>query len=110
MFYPSLSIKAKGGKYFIAFDPEEFIGRVDFDIKDSKGKLILAAGKRLTAKKAKMLKEDYLTETGQWFNGYSVIEVNQKYCFLNDQKTVDVNWSINIIQIAEQLKKTANKQ
>ena len=59
---------------------------------------------------AKMLKEDYLTETGQWFNGYSVIEVNQKYCFLNDQKTVDVDWSINIIQIAEQLKKTANKQ
>lgn len=60
MFYPLLTIKHKSGKYFIPFDPEEFIGRVDFDIRDTKGKLILAAGKRLTAKKAKALKEEKL--------------------------------------------------
>ena len=60
MFYPLLTIKHKSGKYFIPFDPEEFIGRVDFDIRDTKGKLILAAGKRLTAKKAKTIKEEKL--------------------------------------------------
>ncbi|MCH5322455.1 MAG: DNA-directed RNA polymerase subunit beta/beta' [Helicobacter sp.] len=60
MFYPLLKIKYKSGKYFIPFDPEEFIGRVDFDIKDAKGNLIVAAGKRLTAKKAKTLKEEKL--------------------------------------------------
>ncbi|WP_026944115.1 DNA-directed RNA polymerase subunit beta/beta' [Helicobacter rodentium] len=60
MFYPLLNIKYKGGKYLISFDPEEFVGRVEFDIKDSKGNLIIAAGKRLTAKKAKALKEEKL--------------------------------------------------
>ena len=58
MFYPLLSIKFKSGKYLIPFDPEGFIGRVEFDIKDSKGNLIIAAGKRLTSKKAKSLKEE----------------------------------------------------
>ncbi|WP_273211509.1 DNA-directed RNA polymerase subunit beta/beta' [Helicobacter rodentium] len=60
MFYPLLNIKYKDGKYLISFDPEEFVGRVEFDIKDSKGNLIIAAGKRLTAKKAKALKEEKL--------------------------------------------------
>ena len=60
MFYPLVNIKYKNGKYLIPFNPEEFIGRVEFDIKDAKGKLILAAGKRLTAKKAKSLEEEKL--------------------------------------------------
>ncbi len=60
MFYPLLEIKSKNGKYFIPFNPEEFIGRVEFDIKDAKGNLIVAAGKRLTAKKAKTLQEEKL--------------------------------------------------
>ena len=60
MFYPLLNIKFKSGKYLIPFEPEEFVGRVEFDIKDSKGNLIIAAGKRLTAKKAKALKEEKL--------------------------------------------------
>ncbi|MDE5591692.1 MAG: DNA-directed RNA polymerase subunit beta/beta', partial [Helicobacter sp.] len=57
MFYPLLEIKVKNGKYFIPFEPEDFIGRVEFDIKDTKGNLIIAAGKRLTPKKAKALQE-----------------------------------------------------
>ena len=62
MFYPLLKIKHKSGKYSMPFDAEEFIGRVDFDIKDQKGNLIIAAGKRLTAKKAKALKEEGLNQ------------------------------------------------
>lgn len=60
MFYPLVNIKYKNGKYLIPFNPEEFIGRVEFDLKDAKGNLILAAGKRLTAKKAKALEEEKL--------------------------------------------------
>lgn len=43
--------------------------------------------------KAKLLKNQYLTEGGSYFNGYSIWNVNEKYC---EQKT----WSNNINSIA----------
>ena len=57
MFYPVLNIKIKNNKFLTEFNPEDFTGRVEFDIKDDKGNLIIAAGKRLTARKAKALVE-----------------------------------------------------
>lgn len=57
MFYPLLKIKIEKGKYLIPFKPSDFDSRVDFDIKDPKGEIIILAGKRLTAKKAKELLE-----------------------------------------------------
>ncbi|WP_375724590.1 DNA-directed RNA polymerase subunit beta [Arcobacter sp. KX21116] len=55
MFYPILNIKIKNNKFLTEFSPEDFTGRVEFDIKDDKGNLVIAAGKRLTARKAKAL-------------------------------------------------------
>lgn len=46
--------------------------------------------------KAKLLKDYYLTEDGDYFNGYSIFNINEKYC---EQKT----WSDNINQIANEL-------
>ncbi|MGM0518786.1 MAG: DNA-directed RNA polymerase subunit beta [Campylobacterota bacterium] len=57
MFYPILNIKIKNNKFLTEFNPEDFTGRVEFDLKDEKGNLIIAAGKRLTARKAKALVE-----------------------------------------------------
>ncbi|MCP5063503.1 MAG: DNA-directed RNA polymerase subunit beta [Ignavibacteriae bacterium] len=55
LFYPILNIKIKNNKFLTEFNPDDFTGRVEFDIKDDKGNLIVAAGKRITARKAKAL-------------------------------------------------------
>ena len=57
LFYPILNIKIKNNKFLTEFKPENFTGRVEFDLIDNKGNLILAAGKRLTERKAKALAE-----------------------------------------------------
>ena len=55
LFYPILNVKIKNNKFLTEFNPDDFTGRVEFDIKDDKGNLVIAAGKRLTARKAKAL-------------------------------------------------------
>lgn len=45
---------------------------------------------------ANMLKEEYLTEDGLFFNGYSIWNINERYC-------IGGNWSENINQIANEL-------
>jgi len=57
LFYPVLNVKIKNNKFLTVFNPEDFTGRVEFDIKDEKGNLVLAAGKRLTTRKANALAE-----------------------------------------------------
>lgn len=57
---------------------------------------------------AELLKQDYLTEGGVSFNGLSSRDVNTKYCFYEDKKTVDYNWSVKINSIAYDLVEKAN--
>ena len=57
MFYPIVNIKIKNNKFLMDFNPDDFTGRIDFDIKDDKGNLVISAGKRLTSRKAKALSE-----------------------------------------------------
>ncbi len=58
LFYPVLNIEIKENKFFMEFVPEDFIGRVDFDLKDENGNQLIGAGKRLTKKRAEKFKED----------------------------------------------------
>ncbi|BAF69382.1 DNA-directed RNA polymerase subunit beta [Nitratiruptor sp. SB155-2] len=58
LFYPITKIIIKENKFFIEFRPEDFIGRVEFDVRDENGNLIVEAGKRLTKKKAQKLIEE----------------------------------------------------
>jgi DNA-directed RNA polymerase beta subunit len=60
LFYPTLKIKVNGEKFYIPFNPEDYANRVDFDIKDTDGNLVISAGKRLTKKKAQKLIDDGL--------------------------------------------------
>ncbi len=57
LFYPILKIKIKNNKFLTQFKPEEFTGRVEYDLIDNKGNLVIAAGKRLTERKATALAE-----------------------------------------------------
>ncbi|NCB53339.1 MAG: DNA-directed RNA polymerase subunit beta, partial [Epsilonproteobacteria bacterium] len=58
LFYPVLNILIRDNKFLIEFSADNFLGRVDFDLKDENGTLLLAAGKRLARKKAEKLIED----------------------------------------------------
>lgn len=60
LFYPIQKIEIKKDKFLTAFNPNDFMERVEYDIKDEKGKLVLEAGKRLTKKKAEQLIKDGL--------------------------------------------------
>ncbi len=60
LFYPVLNIFIKDNKFLMEFKPELLNDRVDFDIKDENGELLLSAGKRLTKKKAQKLLDDGL--------------------------------------------------
>jgi DNA-directed RNA polymerase beta subunit len=60
LFYPTKEIFIKDNKFLVKFDPKDYAGRADFDIKDIDGNLIVAAGKRLTRKKAQKLAEEGL--------------------------------------------------
>ncbi len=60
LFYPITKIKIKNNQFLMPFEPEVLEGRVQFDIEDAEGNLIIAAGKRLTKRKANKLKEEGL--------------------------------------------------
>ncbi|MDR1451221.1 MAG: DNA-directed RNA polymerase subunit beta [Helicobacteraceae bacterium] len=60
LFYPLLKITLRDNRFLSPFDPDLFGGRLDYDLKDEKGEIIIQAGKRLTTSKAKKLKEDGL--------------------------------------------------
>jgi DNA-directed RNA polymerase beta subunit len=60
LFYPILRVKVEDNQFLMEFDPEALEGRVQFDIEDPEGNLIVGAGKRLTKRKAKKLKEEGL--------------------------------------------------
>ena len=87
MFYPLLKIKIEHNKFLTEFNPADFEGRIDFDIKNEKGEVIVASGKRLSAKKAKELKEKGLA----WIE-YPLETLINRYLFepIVDKKTGEV--------------------
>ncbi len=60
LFYPILNLKIKKNKILVPFNADDYIARVDYDLKDEKGNLILEAGKRLTRSKVEKLVADGL--------------------------------------------------
>ncbi len=57
LFYPIQKIILKDGKFVTKFDVNDYKGRLDYDLVDLDGNVLLAAGKRLSAKKAQKLQE-----------------------------------------------------
>ena len=60
LFYPTKEIVIKDNKFLTKFDPKDYAGRTEYDVKDSNGNVIVTAGKRLTRTKAKKLMEEGL--------------------------------------------------
>lgn len=60
LFYPTLKVSVKNNKFYIPFEPENFVGRLNIDLKGENGELIMPAGKRLTLSKANTLFEEGL--------------------------------------------------
>ncbi|MCR4942022.1 MAG: DNA-directed RNA polymerase subunit beta [Campylobacter sp.] len=58
LFYPIQTLDIKNGKFLTEFNPDDYLGRVEFDIKDENGNVLHEAGKRLTKKKADKIIED----------------------------------------------------
>ena len=52
LFYPIQTLTIRNNKFLTVFNPEDYIGRVEYDIKDEEGNVLHEAGKRLTKKKA----------------------------------------------------------
>lgn len=60
LFYPIQKITVQDGKYSIDFNPSDYAARLIYDIVDMNGKVLVSAGKRLSAKKAQKFIEDGL--------------------------------------------------
>lgn len=58
LFYPIQTLSIKNNKFLTPFSPDDYLGRIDYDIKDEEGNVLHQAGKRLTKKKADKLIED----------------------------------------------------
>lgn len=60
----------------------------------------------------KLIAEEYVNPKGRYYtkwnnySGKSIFEINQKYCLLQDQKTVDNRWSKALNKIGANLNKT----
>lgn len=73
LFYPIQTLHIKNNKFLTPFNPEDFMGRVDYDIKDEEGVILHQAGKRLTKKKVDKLLEDGL----KWIEYPAEVLVNR---------------------------------
>ncbi|MEA3492661.1 MAG: DNA-directed RNA polymerase subunit beta [Campylobacterota bacterium] len=60
LFYPTKEISIKDGRFMTKFDPLDFAGRTEYDVKDIDGSVIVNAGKRLTKKRAQKLVDEGL--------------------------------------------------
>ncbi len=60
LFYPTKEISIKDSRFLTRFNPEDFAGRTEYDVKDMDGNTIVSAGKRLTKKKAQKLIDEGL--------------------------------------------------
>ena len=60
LFYPIINLKIKKNKVLAPFIPEDYTSKLDYDLKDEKGNLVLEAGKRLSKAKAEKLVADGL--------------------------------------------------
>lgn len=87
MFYPLLKIRIEKGKFLLRFNPLDFEGRVEFDLRNIKGEVIVASGKRLSARKAQELKTNGL----DWVE-YPIETLANRYLFspIVDKKTGEV--------------------
>ncbi|MDD3592092.1 MAG: DNA-directed RNA polymerase subunit beta [Sulfurovum sp.] len=60
LFYSTKEIVIKNNRFLTKYNPEDFTGRAEYDVKDADGNIVVNLGKRLTKKKAQSLQEEGL--------------------------------------------------
>jgi DNA-directed RNA polymerase subunit beta len=60
LFYPIQTINLEDNKFTMDFNPSDFTSRLTYDLVDTEGKVLVASGKRLSAKKAQKFIDDGL--------------------------------------------------
>ena len=62
LFYPIQTINIVDNMFTIQFDPSNYSSRLNYDLFDTNGKLLIGSGKRLSLKKAQKFIEDGVSE------------------------------------------------
>ena len=62
LFYPIQTIRINENKFSLDFNPKDYANRLAYDLVDMNDKVLVAAQKRLSAKKAQKLIDDGITE------------------------------------------------
>ncbi|MFA5455792.1 MAG: DNA-directed RNA polymerase subunit beta [Sulfurimonas sp.] len=62
LFYPIQKISITDNRFLMSFNPNDYSARLTYDLIDKSGKVLLASGKRLSAKKSQKFIEDGLEE------------------------------------------------
>ncbi|ABB43634.1 DNA-directed RNA polymerase, beta subunit [Sulfurimonas denitrificans DSM 1251] len=62
LFYPIQHINIVDNKFLMSFNPNDYSSRLTYDLVDKNGKILLASGKRLSAKKAQNFIDEGLSE------------------------------------------------
>ena len=62
LFYPIQTINIVDNMFTIKFDPSNYSSRLNYDLYDTSGKLLIGSGKRLSLKKAQKFIEDGVNE------------------------------------------------
>ncbi|WP_373069950.1 DNA-directed RNA polymerase subunit beta [Sulfurimonas sp.] len=62
LFYPIQTVNMADNKFSVEFNPSDYNGRLGYDLVDTNDKVLVAAGKRLSVKKAQKFVEDGLKE------------------------------------------------
>ena len=57
LFYPLQTIEIVENEFLMPFEADQFDGRLEFDLRDENGNVLVAAGKRLSSKKAQKMVE-----------------------------------------------------
>ncbi len=115
LFYPIQKIIIKDNKFLIEFKPSDFLGRVQFDLYDENGNLLIKEGKRLTKKKAEKFLQDgvkwveYPTDTLiNRFLSSPVIDQESGEVIYDTLTQLDENKMIELIKIGCQEIEIAN--
>ncbi len=62
LFYPIQTINISDSRFTMPFNPKDYASRISYDLVDLDGKVLVNAGKRLSAKKAQKLIDEGLSE------------------------------------------------
>ena len=110
LFYPIQTLTIKDNKFLTPFNPDDYQGRVEYDIKDEDGNVLHEAGKRLTKKKADKIIADgvkfveYPTEILiNRFLAHPVIDKNSGEVLYDTLAQLDENKLVKILADQESI-------